>query len=393
LYNIAVYEPGTVLAGKYRIDRVIGRGGMGVVLAVVHTELRTQLAVKVLIPKYADRPKVVERFVREARAAARLRSDHSCRVSDAGRLDDGTPYIAMELLEGRDLRMILREDGPLSLAIAIECVRQACDAVGEAHAAGIVHRDLKPSNLFLTEHRDGSPLLKVLDFGVAKAYDEDASALTGTHAVIGSPSYMAPEQVRSAKDVDARSDIWSLGVILCELVGDDVPFHGDTTLELSRNIQESTPVLPADAPRELVSIIERCLHKDPMLRYQSAGELAAALAAFAKPGDVSTDVVPPATRRRTFQIAIALGAVVAIALGVWAARVVSHHDEPSPPIAAPAPPAPAPPPQVPVAPRQAPEPEPAPPAAEVTPAPKPHPPKPPRKKIDESHEDLGASRL
>jgi len=402
-YAPAVFAAGTVLAGKYRIERALGRGGMGLVVATVHVELRTPVAVKLLDPRYTDRPKVIERFVREARAAARLKSDHICHVFDAGRLDDGTPYMAMELLEGKDLRRVLK-DGPVAMETAVEYLRHACDAIAEAHAAGIVHRDLKPSNLFLTERRDGSPLVKVLDFGVAKAHDDVAPALTGAHAVVGSPSYMAPEQVRSAKDVDARSDIWSLGVILCELVSGELPFSGDTTLDLARNIQQEPPVLPADAAPELVAIVERCLQKDPMLRFQSVGELVAAFDAMPRAkreASIATEQVPPAGPRKS-RVVWAIGAVAAIALGVGAAIFVSHRSVDkgeasgasmaSPALASPSPsPAPAPAPARPLAPAQSPSPEPAPIAA-PTPPPARHA-KPTHKKSTESHEDLGASRL
>jgi serine/threonine protein kinase len=399
LYNEGVYAAGTVLAGKYRVDRAIGRGGMGLVVATVHTELRTPVAVKLLDPRYTDRPKVIERFVREARAAARLKSDHVCRVFDAGRLDDGTPYIAMELLEGKDLRRVLKE-GPVAMRTAVEYVRQACDAIAEAHAAGIIHRDLKPSNLFLTERRDGSPLVKVLDFGVAKAHDDVAPALTGAHAVVGSPSYMAPEQVRSAKDVDARSDIWSLGVILCELVSGELPFAGDTTLDLARNIQHEPPTLPADAAPELVAIVERCLHKDPMLRFQSVGELVAACDALPEQRETSiaTEHVPAASPGKA-RIAWAIGAIAAVALGITAAILVSHRSREPPAVATPAP-SPPPPPPPPPSPTPTPPPTPSPtppptpsPVVEAPPPHPTHPTKPLRKKPTEPHEDLGASRL
>ncbi|HEX3762946.1 MAG TPA: serine/threonine-protein kinase, partial [Kofleriaceae bacterium] len=221
-----MYEPGTVLAGKYRIERRLGRGGMGLVLAAEHIELRSVVAIKCLHDAYARRSDVVMRFLREARASARLQSEHVCRVFDVDRLDTGVPYLVMELLHGRDLAQVLRATGPLDPATVAAYLVQACDAIGEAHAAQIVHRDLKPSNLFLTRRRDGAPLIKVLDFGVAKAPEEGSPVLTDASTVVGSPRYMAPEQIRAARIADARSDIWSLGVILYELVSGRPPFEG-----------------------------------------------------------------------------------------------------------------------------------------------------------------------
>jgi serine/threonine protein kinase len=273
-----VYEPGTLLAGKYRVAHTLGRGGMGVVVAAEHVELRTTVAIKVLSDKYAGRPDVVERFLREARASAQLRSDHVCRVFDVDRFDTGVPYIVMELLLGRDLAKLLRMNGPLDVATATDYVLQACDAVREAHAAHIVHRDLKPGNLFLTQRRDGAPFVKVLDFGVAKAPSDDELSLTGEQTVVGSPSYMAPEQIRASKDSEPRSDIWSLGVILYELVAGRPPFQGATLGDLAvRVATEPFPPLH-HVPIGYAMIVGRCLEKDPANRFQTIDELAGALA-------------------------------------------------------------------------------------------------------------------
>jgi eukaryotic-like serine/threonine-protein kinase len=276
-----VYKPGTVLDGKYRVEGMLGRGGMGVVVAAEHVELRTRVALKFLADKYVEDPSVTERFMREARACAQLRSEHICRVSDVGRLDNGVPYIVMELLTGRDLAKELRDRVTLDVATAADYVVQACDAIIEAHAAQIVHRDLKPSNLFLTERRDGSPLIKVLDFGVAKAQSDNDNSLTSTDSVVGSPNYMSPEQLRSSKAVDARSDIWSLGVILHELVAGRPPFTGETVVDLAVRISHEPPELPTGVPPELAAIIARCLQKDPSSRYQKVTDLVTALAPFA----------------------------------------------------------------------------------------------------------------
>jgi len=276
-----VYEPGSVLAGKYRVEGVLGRGGMGVVVAAEHLELRVPVALKFLGERYASRSDVVERFLREARAAAQLRSEHACRVSDVARLETGVPYIVMERLVGRDLSRVLREDGPLEVAMLASYIVQACDAIGEAHAAGIIHRDLKPGNLFVTQRRDGSALIKVLDFGVAKLQSEQDHAITSNRAVIGSPNYMAPEQLRSARSADPRSDIWSLGVILHQLVSGRPPFEGETVADLA--IKVATEPLPplAGVPAEYAAIVARCLEKPPDRRFQSVAELAAALAPLA----------------------------------------------------------------------------------------------------------------
>jgi serine/threonine-protein kinase len=275
-----VFEPGTVLAGKYRVERVIGRGGMGVVVAAEHVELRTPVALKVLAERFVDNEPAIIRFTREARAAAKLKSEHVCQVFDVGKID-GVPFIVMERLEGRDLAKLLRAGGAMPVAMCADYVIQACAALAEAHAAGIVHRDLKPSNLFVAERRDGTPILKILDFGVAKASDGDDHNLTGTDNVMGSPHYMAPEQLRSAKACDARSDIWSLGVILCELATGKPPFSGETIIDLAMRISNERPTFTTTGmPPAFVGIVERCLQKDPALRFQTVGELADALAPF-----------------------------------------------------------------------------------------------------------------
>ena len=208
-------EPGQILAGKFQIERVLGRGGMGVVVAAQHLQLGQLVALKFLLPEALRNPEVTERFLREARAAVRLKSEHVGRVIDVGTLDDGAPYLVMEYLEGQDLDSFREEHERLPVAQVVSFVLQASEAIAEAHSIGIIHRDLKPANLFLTVRADGSPTVKVLDFGIAKATEgsEDFS-LTKTATVMGSPAYMSPEQLRSARDVDARSDIWAIGVIL-----------------------------------------------------------------------------------------------------------------------------------------------------------------------------------
>lgn len=280
---------GEVLAGKYRIDRVLGQGGMGIVVAATHVHLRQKVAIKFLLK--GARGDVVARFLREARSAARLKSEHVARVLDVGELPTGSPYMVMEYLEGSDLEGVLAQRGPLPIDEAVLHVLQACEAIAEAHAAGIVHRDLKPANLFLTQTPDGSGSVKVLDFGISKDTNEDpgeqAASLTRTTAVLGSPSYMAPEQMRSTRDADARADIWSLGVILYELLTGAVPFNAESFVELALKVISDEPPPPssyrANLPPALEAAILRCIRKEPHERFASVTELALAIAPFGSP--------------------------------------------------------------------------------------------------------------
>ena len=272
--------PGDIIADKYRLERVIGRGGMGMVIEARHVELGTSFALKFLYNKMLAKKSLAERFLREARATAALRSEHVCRVFDVARFQ-GTPYIVMERLEGSDLGKVLHRQARIPVREACDYLIQACAGIAEAHAAQIVHRDLKPGNLFVTERADGTPLVKILDFGIAKTPQETDLELTGTDVILGSPSYMSLEQLRSSKQVDARSDIWSLGVILYELVAGRKPFAGEGLADLALKIAtQPRPRLP-EGPAALDDIIDRCLAHDPARRYQSAGELARALAPFA----------------------------------------------------------------------------------------------------------------
>lgn len=218
--------PGEVLAEKYSISRVLGQGGMGCVVAARHLLLNQDVAIKFLPPHGAQDPQFVKRFLREAQTAASIRSEHVVRVLDIGVLGDGVPYMVMEYLDGEDLGARVDAGGPLSVGDAAEFTLQACEALAEAHAAGLAHRDIKPSNLFVTKRSDGSPLIKLLDFGIAKAQSSIDGSLTATGAMMGSPSYMSPEQVRDSKTVDARTDIWPLGATLHELLTGAPPFRG-----------------------------------------------------------------------------------------------------------------------------------------------------------------------
>ena len=286
--NAPVAE-GDVLAGKYRVERVLGRGGMGVVVAAMHTQLNQRVAIKLLLPgATAD---VTERFLREARAAVRLKSEHVARVIDVGELPTGAPYMVMEYLEGHDLQQRVRSGGALPVPEAVEYLLHACEAIAEAHAQGIVHRDLKPANLFVTSAADGSGTVKVLDFGISKisaGNDEDEGmALTKTSTVLGSPLYMSPEQIQSARRADVRSDIWSLGAVLYEMLAGTVPFNAATfsDLVLMVNMREP-PALSSvrpDVPPELEAALLRCLEKKPENRFQNVADLAWALVPFGPP--------------------------------------------------------------------------------------------------------------
>ena len=267
-----------MIGGKYRIERLLGRGGMGTVYAATHVHLNTQVALKFLNPNFLDNAQVVERFMREAHATARLNSEHVCRVMDVDR--DGTPFIVMEMLDGTDLSRLIRSRGPLGHETAADYVAQACAGLAEAHAAKIVHRDLKPGNLFLARRGDGSQLVKVLDFGVAKSQAQQDFSLTQTANVVGSPGYMSPEQLRSSKVVDVRTDVWALGVILYELVVGRQPFRAEaiTDLALMITLDPTPPLL--GVPPKYAAIVNRCLEKSPDKRYPDVMSLAAALVEF-----------------------------------------------------------------------------------------------------------------
>jgi serine/threonine-protein kinase len=276
---------GDVVGGRFRIDSILGTGGMGIVVAATHLELGHRVAIKFLRDEMVGNPTVVDRFLREARAVVHLRTEHVCRVIDVGRTTDGAPYIVMELLEGVDLqRVVARQPLPPSLAAAY--VVQACVALAEAHAAGIIHRDLKPANLFVTRSADGTPLLKVLDFGIAKALAETGAQLTHTQGALGSPGYMSPEQLQSARDVDVRTDIWALGVTLYQLLSARLPFSGPTLPEIAIKVANDPPA-PLDTDPRLGAIVMRCLEKSPARRYPDVAALATDLAPCCDPASAS----------------------------------------------------------------------------------------------------------
>ncbi len=288
---------GEILAGKYRVERVLGQGGMGVVVAARHVELDELVALKFLLPEVLATPDAAGRFLREARAAVRIKNEHVARVTDVGQLETGAPYMVMEYLDGKDLGVLLEERGPFPLDDAVDYVTQACEAMAQAHALGIVHRDLKPSNLMVVRLSDGSDCVKLLDFGISKVASPgaiDLMSMTRTLTVLGSPVYMSPEQMMSARDVDDRTDIWALGTILYELLTGRLPFVAENLPALGVLIATSEP-LPMRATRPELPpgidvVVARCLAKKREDRFADVARLAEALAEFAPPRSrVSTE--------------------------------------------------------------------------------------------------------
>jgi serine/threonine protein kinase len=286
----APVSPGELFAGKYRIERELGEGGMGVVVLATHVHLDQKVAIKFLSATAVRDADRLQRFYQEARAAARIQNEHVVRVSDVSQLEDGTPYLVMEYLEGSDLESVVRARGPLPIDEAVDYILQATEAVAEAHVAGIIHRDLKPPNLFVTRRGDGSRLLKVLDFGISKLIPKGAAyaqaSITKTRSLMGSPLYMSPEQMRSTRNVSMRSDIWALGIILYEILTAQAPFDGETLPEICAMVLDapmpSVRIRRPDVPVALDAVIQRCVEKDPDRRFPTAAELAEALAPFAR---------------------------------------------------------------------------------------------------------------
>jgi serine/threonine-protein kinase len=326
--------PGSIVGNKYRIDGCLGEGGMGVVLSATHLELDAPVAIKVVREEYAGSADIVARVLFEARAVARMRSSHVVRVLDVARLASGCPYIVMEQLQGVDLGQALWDQGVFSVPQAIDYLLQACDGLAEAHSLGIVHRDLKPGNLFLATTPEGV-VLKVLDFGVSKEVSTplrsvsriSRTSLTSAGDPVGSPYYMAPEQMRASPDIDARADIWSLGAILFELLTGQCPFEGETITEVCAKVLTEEPAslsqVENGAATELDHVIARCLQKDPALRYQSVNDFAAALRAWRPSEDV--ELPEPRPRRRgSARLPLAMGALSALlalgAVGFWQTR-------------------------------------------------------------------------
>ena len=291
---------GQTLAGKYLVRRKVGVGGMCIVYEAEHIHLRQAVALKMLRPELAKDPESVARFEQEARAAAQLRSTNVARVYDVDWLPEKLPYITMELLVGQDLGRVLSRAARLSPQIAVDYVRQAAAGIAEAHALGIIHRDLKPENLFLSDLGEltDRKLLKILDFGIAKDISDTARRLTAPDAVFGTVDYMSPEQIRSSSKVDHRADLWSLGIILFELVTGRTPFTGDARAVIAQIVSDPIPspaTLVPSLPDGLVFVIMKMLDKDPEMRFQSAEELRHALAPHSslEPIDAVLARLPP----------------------------------------------------------------------------------------------------
>jgi serine/threonine-protein kinase len=282
----ALPSVGAVVAGKYRIERMIAEGGMGVVYEATHLHLDELVAIKFLRADFlgAGDTEVAGRFIREARASAKIRSEHVTRVHDVGTLENGAPYIVMERLHGEDLESLVEKTGTLPIELGVDYILQACEALAEAHAIGMVHRDLKPANLYLTHRADGSSCVKVLDFGISKFKDGAVDNITKTSAVMGSPRYMSPEQMRSSRDVDPRADIWAIGIILYELFAGTVPFDGESMPQICAAILQDEPkslrMLRPDLPPALEIVVSRCLQKKAADRYASIVPLALELSYF-----------------------------------------------------------------------------------------------------------------
>lgn len=274
--------PGAIVDGRYRVVDRIGEGGMGSVYRVEHLRLGARFALKVLRGELATDPRMVARFEREMGAVARVTSEHVVPIVDCGVLAEGTPYFVMHLLEGRDLRALLRETGSLPPVRAVNLIIDACHGLSAVHAAGIVHRDVKPANLFVTRGDDGRDVVKVLDFGVAK---QTSDATTQPGALIGTVKYMAPEQIGTGRPVDARADLFALGVILYECIAGEAPFAGDTTERVLYGIITADPVPLHErregVPVELSRVVQRALSKRPDDRFESARAFAEALRPFA----------------------------------------------------------------------------------------------------------------
>lgn len=279
----------SVLAGKYALEALLAEGGMGLVYRGRHVELDQPVAIKIVRPELSLDEEAVARFLNEARAVAKLRSPYVARVLDSGRAENGAPYMVLEFLEGRDLRKLLDDGSGPSVDRAIEIVLHVCEALAEAHAAGIVHRDIKPDNLFIARLPGGASVVKVLDFGICKRLrGATTRSYTGRGRALGSPLYMAPEQITTPERIDARVDVWSLGVVLFELLTGHPPFTGKNVSAICRRVVHGKPDplrrYRPDLPTALEAVIDRCLEKDPENRPASVAELASALARFVENG-------------------------------------------------------------------------------------------------------------
>ena len=289
---------GTILAGKYRIDRVLGEGGMGIVYEAFHLRLQHRVAIKMLLPVVLADPEFAARFEREARAIATLESPHVAKILDVDTSPEGLPYMVIEYLEGHDLAEELATRGRLPAEEAVELVMEACVPIAQAHALGIVHRDLKPSNLFLAT-KGGERRLVLIDFGVSKVFADSEAKMTSSFQGLGTPHYMSPEQIRCPSDVDHRSDVWSLGIILYELLTGKTPFNGAATSVIAAIVADPVPpprTFRPDMPEALQAVIMRALEKDLELRFQDIPSMAQALSEFAPVEEIvlASSLPPPA---------------------------------------------------------------------------------------------------
>ncbi|MFZ5894585.1 MAG: protein kinase domain-containing protein [Myxococcota bacterium] len=286
----ASFEPGSIVGGRYRIVSLIGVGGVGRVYLARHIELDTEVAIKVLRPEMTEREEAVQRFGREARASVRLRSERIARVFDVG-TQEGTPYFVMEYMLGCDL-LELRRQGSTDLSTLAEFFIQACEGLADAHAQGVVHRDIKPENLFIVRDANGWRTLKIFDFGISKfsltgKYSDVDLAAKRTEVMMGTPHYISPEQIRSTRDVDHRTDLWSLGVVMFEVLSNGIlPFREEREVtaliaEVLEKPHRSLLDVAPNVPEGLAAIVDRCLVKDREARYQSAAEIAVDLLPFA----------------------------------------------------------------------------------------------------------------
>ncbi len=282
-------EPGSVILGKYRVERVLGSGGMGVVVEATHVALEQRVAIKLLNNELAQSHEIVARFLREARIAARLTSMHVAKVTDIGQTEAGVPYLVMELLVGHDLATELAQRRSLPVSEAVDAILQACEGLAEAHGVGLVHRDLKPANLFLACRPNRPPVVKVLDFGLSKEPPSDSrQALTATDSIFGTPQYMSPEQIRSTKNVDARTDQHALAMILFELIAGRPAFQAPNVSHLVVLIATAPPPrirdVRSDVPVRLEQVLVRALAKKPEERFPTLADFADAIAPFGGPG-------------------------------------------------------------------------------------------------------------
>jgi len=337
----------TTIGGKYRIVRFLAEGGMGAVFEAQHLVVKRRFAVKFLRADLAQRRDALQRFKREAEVTGGLEGENIAAAVDFGIADDGAPYIVMQYLDGVDLGRLLAKEGPLPIARAAELMVQACRGMQEAHAAGVVHRDLKPQNLFVCRRGDGSDLLKIVDFGVAKLLlDDPTSQVTRTGSMVGTPSYMSPEQARGETAIDARADVHALGVILYELLSGRKPYPGNSFNAVIHQIATQRP-LPLECqgrefPPELVAVVERALASDPAARQQSTGQLGLELAPFARreawpdpteharsfsspPVETSEEFASSRPRRTRL---VALAGMSALSVLLWATWQLTHPAAP-----------------------------------------------------------------